>query len=179
MPATALFQKRLALILCGLSFISRAVIELVFHPDYYEPRTRIDHAAVILMSLSLITLAWALWGSFIKRPNEPGRAELVMRIALFIACISAMTAGISNFIEDWFDINALGMVWVVGILTLTAAMLVAGISAFWVSFVPRWKVVLLAAGSVAFVFFPIGHLLLGAALIGMALSRPKTNLVLR
>lgn len=51
-----------SLIISGVIWIGRAVLEFAFKPDYWNPRTAIDYLVVIGTSLELLTLALGICG---------------------------------------------------------------------------------------------------------------------
>jgi hypothetical protein len=55
----------------------------------------------------------------------------VWRIGITVTCVAALTVSISNIIEDGLGVTGVGVVWVIGIVALTAGLIVAGFSAFW------------------------------------------------
>jgi hypothetical protein len=136
----------------GVVWFARAVIEL-YRPDYWNPRTPLDYAAVAGTSLALLTLAFGLWGFYLYKPAPPSRAQSVWRGAVMATCGSATIVGISNFIEDALGVQGLGFVWVIGILTLLTGLLIAGVSALWVKAFSRWVggLILLCAFSLPFI----------------------------
>ena len=137
LPVSNPILHRPALIAAGLAWLARATIGL-YKPDYWSPRTPLDYAAVVGTSLALLLLAVGLWGFYLQNPVSPGRAQTIWRMGIVVACISALTIGLSNFIEDALNVNGLGYVWVIGILALTAGLLIAGLSALWVKEFSRW-----------------------------------------
>jgi hypothetical protein len=48
---------RIIFITAGLAWIGRAILGVIFRPDYWDPHTAIDYSAIALMSLALILLA--------------------------------------------------------------------------------------------------------------------------
>jgi len=128
---------RLILALAGLAWLARAVIAL-YRPDYWSPRAPLDYAAVIGTSVALILTAVGVWGFYQYHLVPPSRAQTVWRVGIFATCLSALTIGVSNFLEDALRFKALGNVWVVGALALFIGLLLAGISAFWIKSFPPW-----------------------------------------
>jgi hypothetical protein len=128
---------RIALIAAGLTWLTRAIIAL-YGPDYWSPRTPLDYAAVIGTSVALILTAVGVWGFYRNHPAPSGQAQTVWCVGIAVTCISALTVGVSNFVEDALNVKGLGYVWAFGILTLTAGLLIAGVSAFWVHGFSRW-----------------------------------------
>ncbi|MGQ0605029.1 MAG: hypothetical protein ACT4QE_25395 [Anaerolineales bacterium] len=161
------------LALAGLAWLARAVIAL-YGPDYWSPRTPLDYAAVVGTSLGLILLALGLWGFYQHNPAPPSRAQTVWRVGVWLACASAFIVGVSNFIEDALNVKGLGYVWAFGILTLTAGLLVAGVSAFWVQGFSRWVGVLFIVCALGLLFAESnGWFGLGLALLALSLIKEK------
>jgi hypothetical protein len=159
------------LIVAGLVWLARAVIAL-YAPDYWSPRTPLDYAAVVGTSLALALLAVGLWGLYQHNPAPPGRAQTAWRIGVAVACASALTVGVSNFIEDALGVKALGMVWVIGILALLAGLLIAGVSAFWVKGFRWWVGGLLLACAIGLLFTEWnGQFGVGLALLALAVLK--------
>lgn len=142
---------RLGLLAAGLAWLVRAIIG-VYQPDYWSPRTPLDYAAVVGTSAALILTAVGVWGFYLHHPAPPSRAQTVWRVSVLVICISAFTVGVSNFVEDALGVKGLGMVWVVGILALTAGLLSAGVSAFWVPTFSRWVGVSLLVAALGLLF---------------------------
>lgn len=140
-----------ALLAAGIAWIVRAGIGL-YNPDYWNPRTPLDYAAAIGTSTALVLTVPGIWGVYRHHPAPSGCSYSVWRWSIYIACISALTLGISNFIEDAFHVEGLGYVWVVGILALTAGLLIAGLSAFWLHGFSRWVGVLFLIAALGLLF---------------------------
>jgi hypothetical protein len=163
------------LMLAGLVAFGRGLIEQ-YHPDYWNPRTALDYAAVDGTSLMLLPLALGLWGFFQQHPVSSSRVATVWRAGMITSCLSAVAIGVSNFVEDALGIKRLGIVWVVGILVLLASLLVAGFSAFWVQGLPRWTGVLLLIGAIGLLFTAsVGWFGLGLALLALGWNISDKN----
>jgi hypothetical protein len=129
---------KFVLITGGLVWIGRAVLELVFQPEYWSPQTAVDYTAVISFTLALYLLAISLW--LIHRERQLGDhfSKWLWLGGIWLACFGAVVAGSANFIEDWLAIKAFGELFVVGGLTLAVGFLLTGISLFWANDLPRW-----------------------------------------
>lgn len=157
-----------ALLAAGVVWILRAVIGL-YNPDYWNPRSLLDFAAVIGTSLALVLTALGVWGFYRRHPAPPTRAHSVWRWSIYIICISALAIGISNFIEDALLVESLGYVWVFGNLALTAGLLIAGLSAFWLDGFSRWVGVLFLTATLGLLFTEMnGQFGVGVALIALS-----------
>jgi len=162
---------RPALILAGLVWLARAVLAL-YGPDYWSPRTPLDYAAVVGTSVALILTAVGVWGFYQHHPVPPSRAQTVWRVGIIATCVSALTVGISNFLEDALIVSGLGYVWAFGILTLTAGLLMAGVSAFWVLGFSRWVGFLFLVCAIGLLFTESnGWFGLGLALLALSALR--------
>lgn len=156
------------LVLAGLAWLARAVMAL-YGPDYWSPRTPLDYAAGVGTSAALILTAVGVWGFYQHYPAPPGRAQTAWRVGITVTCVSALTIGISNFVEDALNVNGLGYVWVIGILSLTAGLLIAGLSAFWIKGFSRWVGPLFLACAIGLLFTESnGQFGLGLALLTLA-----------
>lgn len=165
--------RRPALVAAGCAWLVRGVIAL-YGPDYWSPRTPLDYAAVVGTSLALILTALGVWGFYQQHPATPSRAQTVWRVGIMATCVSALTVGISNFIEDALNVNGLGDVWAFGILTLTAGLISAGVSAFWVKDFSRRVGILFLVCAVGLIFTERNGLF-GLGLALLALSVLKGN----
>ena len=143
------------LIFAGLAAFGRGLLEL-YRPDYWNPRTALDYAAVAGFSLMLRLLGLGLWGFFRQHPVSSNRAAFIWRAGIVASCISAATIGMSNFVEDALGIKGLGIVWVTGILVLTAGLLLSGLSAFWVQGLPLLTGGLLLMSAIGLLFMASG-----------------------
>jgi hypothetical protein len=161
-----------ALLAAGLTWLARAAMAL-YKPDYWSPRTPFDYAAVIGTSAALILTAEGVWGFYQHHPAPPGRAQIVWRFSVLVVCVSALTIGVSNFVEDALNVKGLGIVWVVGILALFAGLLVAGGSALWVPGFSRRVGVLFIVCALGLLFTESnGWFGLGLALLTLGLLKP-------
>lgn len=162
---------KLALIAAGLACLARAVIGL-YEPDYWSPRTPLDYAAVVGTSLALALLALGVWGFYAQHPAPPSRAQIVWRIGVAVTCVSALTVGLSNFIEDAVGVKALGVLFPIGMVTLLVGLLSAGLSAFWVKEFQPWVGGLFWMGAIGILYIERGGLFgLGLALLALAVLK--------
>ena len=160
-----------ALMAAGLAWLMRAVIGL-FGPDYWSPRTPLDYAAVVGTSVALVLTAVGVWGFYQHHPVGPSRAQTVWRIGIVVACVSALTIGVSNFLEDALSVKGLGGVWVIGILSLLAGLLIAGLSAFWIKEFSRWVGALFFICAIGLLFTETnGQFGLGLAMLALAILK--------
>jgi hypothetical protein len=110
----------------GLVWTCRSLLEIVAHPDYWEPSTIIDWVAVWSYSLAFGLLALAV--SLLARDARAGR--LVMFTSLIVG-VAAVLAAVGNAVEDAFDVAGASTVYVIGalgtligLLVLAAALLI-------------------------------------------------------
>jgi hypothetical protein len=90
-------------------------------------------------------------------------------VGIAVTCVSALTVGTSNFVEDALNVSGLGSVWAFGILTLTGGLLIAGVSAFWVQGFSRWVGVLFIVCALGLLFTESnGWFGLGLALLALS-----------
>lgn len=125
------------LIIGGLVWIVRAGLDVVFQPDYWNPRTSVDYTAVAGTSLALLLLGLGVWIIHLKQ-QPPGKWHTwLWRMGIMLACGGALVAGIANFGEDWIAIKSLGTFFVIGSLAMFVGLLLAGISLIGATAVPR------------------------------------------
>lgn len=175
MPASFYNTRFRPIILtAGLVWLIRAVIGLI-NPDYWNPRTPLDYAAVIGTSTALILTALGIWGFYRDHPAPSSRAQNVWRWSIFLICVASFTIGISNFIEDALHVEGLGYVWVIGTLALTAGLLSAGISAFWLHGFSRWVGVLFLLVTLGLLFTEMnGQFGTGLAFVALSFVTNKS-----
>jgi hypothetical protein len=111
----------------GLVWTGRSLLEIVAHPDYWEPVTIIDWVAVWSYSLAFGLLALAL--PLLARDARAGR--LVMFTSLTVG-VAAALAAVGNVVEDAFEVAGASTVYVIGalgtligLLVFAAALLIA------------------------------------------------------
>jgi hypothetical protein len=164
-----------ALIIAGLAWLVRAVIAL-HGPDYWSPRTPLDYAAVVGTSVALLLTAVGMWGFYHRHPAPPSRAQTVWRMGIAVTCVSALTVGVSNLIEDALNVKGLGVVWAIGIVALLVGLLIAGISAFWVPGFSRWVSILFLLCALGLLFTEAnGQLGLGLGLLALSLLKGTSS----
>jgi len=96
------------LIAVGVAFGVRGVIALQ-DPDFWEPVTDLDYAAVWTHSLAILLAAPAL--VILVRQAEAGP---VATTVAWIMAVGGVLSAIANAIEDGFDQEAFGVLYVVG-----------------------------------------------------------------
>ncbi len=172
-PLTSWYKP--VLMFAGLVAFGRGLVEL-YQPDYWNPRTVLDHTAVAGTSLMLLFLALGLWGFFRQHHVSSSRVATVWRAGIVLSCISAAAIGLSNFLEDALKFPGLGYVWVIGILVLFASLLIAGLSAFWVQGLPRLTGVFLLMSAIGLLFIDsVGWFGLGLALLILGLLNDNST----
>ena len=148
MPAKNNWWFKPSLIISGVIWIGRAVLQFAFKPDYWDPRSAIDYVAVIGTSLELLTLALGIWGIAIAQASYT-QEKVVWKIGIILTCISAILAGTVNLVEDAFGIKSIGFLFPIGILALAVGLLVSGVAALRVAQMHRsigWFIILCLAG---------------------------------
>lgn len=115
----------------GLTWTGRSLLEVMAHPDYWDPATTIDWIAVWTYSLALSLTAVSV--PFVARDARAGR--LVGVIALIVGCAAGLAA-IGNAMEDGFDVGAASTVYVIGALG-TLIGLLALAAGLWIRDRPR------------------------------------------
>ena len=137
-----------SLIISGVIWIGRAVLQIAFNPNYYDPRTLIDYLAVVGTSLELLTLALGVWGIAIAQtPVTKGKP--IWNSGIILTCISAALAGIVNLVEDGLGLKTIGFLFPFSILALTIGLLVSGLAALRIPQLHRsigWFFILCLAG---------------------------------
>ncbi len=137
-----------SLIISGVIWIGRAVLQIAFSPNYYDPRTLIDYLAVVGTSLELLTLALGVWGIAITQ-TLVAKGKPVWKSGIILTCISAALAGIVNLVEDGLGLKTIGFLFPFGILALTIGLLVSGLAALRIPQLHRsigWFFILCLAG---------------------------------
>jgi hypothetical protein len=111
-----LMNLRIAWLLTGFAWAVRSGLEFA-KPDYYEPVTLLDWAAVISYSIAWLLSAGA--ALLLARDLE---ARLVRLVAVVFA-VAASTAGLANVVEDAFDQSWGGTPYVIGFLVAWIALI--------------------------------------------------------
>ena len=136
---------RPALILGGVVWILRASLEVLFQPDYWNPKSAVDYAAVGSFSLGLFLLALGLIAVHLGRHTERGPRRIAWNLGISLSIVGAVVAGAANFLEDWLGIKAFGDFFVYGLLSLFVGLIVSGISTIRADDISRWTGWLLLA----------------------------------
>ena len=127
----------------GIVWTFRSLLEVVAHPDFWDPVTLIDHLAVWSYSLGFALLA----GAVLALVRQAGGGRAAWLAAAGTASMALLAAG-ANVVEDALDVDrastayvvgALGTV--VGLLSLTVALAVrrwrhAAVAGLWLIGVP-------------------------------------------
>jgi hypothetical protein len=133
------------LIIGGLVWIVRAGLDVVFQPDYWNPRTNVDYTAVAGTSIALILLAVGVWAIHLRQRSQGRWRTWLWRVGIILTCGGALIAGIANFGEDWIAIKSLGTFFVSGSLAMFVGLILGDMSAIGVASFPRWTGWLLMA----------------------------------
>lgn len=96
------------LIVVGIAFGVRGVIALQ-DPDFWEPVTDLDYAAVWTHSLAILLAAPAL--VILVRQAQAGRAATTVA---WIMAVGGVLTAIANAIEDGFDQESFGALYIIG-----------------------------------------------------------------
>jgi hypothetical protein len=165
---------KFVLITGGLVWIGRAVLDIVFQPDYWSPQTAVDYTAVSGTSLALILLAIGIWSIHRQQQPQGKWSSWLWRVGIGLACGGALVAGIANFGEDWIAIKSLSTFFVFGSLAMFVGLILGGMSAIGAESFPRWTGWLLMAcalgwGSVE----EGGGFVVGIALILLAIEQVR------
>ena len=160
--------SRLVWLLTGAVWATRSVVGFA-DPDYWNPITTLDWAAVWLFSACWLTLGPAviLLGRLV--PARPVRA-----VAAVVA-IAALLAGVANGIEDGFGVKSWGTFYVLGSMTAWLGWL-----ALVVTFARagRSRLAWLAGGLfVGFLLFNVGGGFLTLVALGGLAVKPRWFLV--
>lgn len=108
---------RIVWLLTGGIWATQALVGFA-EPDYWNPVTTLDFAAVWLYSAGFLTLALTvtLLGRLV-----PARS---VRLAAIAMAIAALVTGVANGIEDGLGVKTAGTVYVIGALALLVCTLV-------------------------------------------------------
>jgi hypothetical protein len=154
----------------GLIWTGRSILEVVAHPDYWDPVAAVDWIAVWTFSLALFLLAATLVG--VAADSGSGGAR---RVIGGVAAVAALVAGLANAIEDGFDVEMAAPVYAVGALITVAAMVVFAV-ALGISGRPRWfAAVLLMVVGVVTISAGFGVLVLMGAGVATWARRSRTT----
>jgi hypothetical protein len=97
------------LLVVGVSWCAYGAIVLQ-DPDYWDPVTVLDHASIWMYSLSLVLAGPA----FIILVRQARAGEGAAAIAWILA-VAGLVTGVGNAIEDGFDQEAFGTVYLAGV----------------------------------------------------------------
>ncbi len=114
--ATGFGPARVIWLATGIAWAVRSLLEYA-HPDYWDPVTALDWAAIWLFSAALLLLAPAVLLMSRLAPHPP-----VTAVARVVAA-GAVVAGVANGLEDGLGVNWLGIFYVAGILVAGLALL--------------------------------------------------------
>ena len=126
------------LIAAGLVWIARAGIEIIFQPDYWDPKTAVDYSAVVGTSLSYFLLALGILAIYLRIGEMSAWRRWPWRIGVIAGSFGAFLAGLGNIIEDWFRIPIFGYVYVLGVIVSLLGLILAGIAALGAKEISRW-----------------------------------------
>jgi hypothetical protein len=101
---------RVVWVATGLVFAARSLIEFA-QPDYWEPVTTLDWSAVWLTSLG-----WLLFAPSVLLLGRLAPTRAVLSVSMVVAS-GALLTGLANAIEDGFDVQAFGTLYVIGFMT--------------------------------------------------------------
>ncbi len=114
---------RLVWLLTGAVWAVRSLMEFG-SPDYWEPVTPFDWAAVWLYSI-----AWLLMAPSLLSIGRSASSRRAMAVAV-VASIGALIAGGANALEDGFGISSMGAWYVLGFFTAWLALLPLAITIY-------------------------------------------------
>ena len=98
-------------VLTGLVWTGRSLLEVLAHPDYWDPVTSLDWLAIWSFSLAFALLALTI--PLLARDSRAGR--LVDVTAASVALAAAL-ASVANVIEDAFAVTGASTFYVIGAL---------------------------------------------------------------
>lgn len=97
------------LLVVGVAWSAYGVI-LLQDPDYWEPVAVLDHASIWMYSLSLV-LSGPAFIILVRRARAGSGATAVA----WILALAGLVTGVGNAIEDGFDQEAFGLVYLAGV----------------------------------------------------------------
>jgi hypothetical protein len=154
----------------GVTWTARSLLEIVAHPDYWDPVSAIDWAAVWVYSLAWVLLAATLVGAAIRSGSGT-----TVRVFGGIAAVTALVTGVANGIEDGLRLNWISTVYVLGALG-TVGTMVAFAVALGLSGRPRWLVaILLMVPGIVAMSFGFGVLVLIGAAVAVSAQRSRAT----
>jgi len=98
-------------VLTGLVWTGRSLLEVLAHPDYWDPITSLDWLAIWSFSLAFALLALTI--PLLARDSRAG--HLVDVTAASVALAAAL-ASVANVIEDAFAVTGASTFYVIGAL---------------------------------------------------------------
>jgi hypothetical protein len=98
-------------VLTGLVWTGRSVLEVLAHPDYWDPVTSLDWLAIWSYSLAFALLALTI--PLLARDSRAGRLVDVTAVAVSLA---AVLASVANVVEDAFAVTGASTLYVIGAL---------------------------------------------------------------
>jgi hypothetical protein len=122
-------------LLLGLAVAGRSLLEITVAPDYWDPRTLVDHLAVWSYSLCFLALALAL----LRLVRDASPTRLATGLAWLTAGAALLTA-VANAVEDAFGVTWWGSLYVASVLTTVVGLLVLG-GTLWIKGEGRWAIV--------------------------------------
>jgi len=141
--------------IAGLSALLRWGLEFA-DPQYYDPESTLDYAAVVAQSAAGLATGIALLLLWRNPPVRRGSTLLV------VAGIAAVAQGLGNLLEDAFDIESGQWGFVLGGVAMLLALIGAGVVALTVRSSTRWTGLFLLVGATG--------ALLGVGLVSMGLA---------
>jgi hypothetical protein len=97
--------------LTGLVWTGRSLLEVLAHPDYWDPVTSLDWLAIWSYSLAFALLALTV--PLLAHDSRAGRPVDVTAVAVSLA---AALASVANVVEDAFAVTGASTFYVIGAL---------------------------------------------------------------
>jgi hypothetical protein len=142
-------------VLTGLVWTGRSLLEVLAHPDYWDPSTSLDWLAIWSYSLAFALLALTI--PLLARDSQAGRLVDVTAVA---AGLAAALASVGNVVEDAFAVTGASTFYVIGALG-TLIGLIALCAGLWLGHRRASAlVVLLVLVGLAFMVLGMGWLVL-------------------
>ncbi len=101
--------RLLVLVLTGVAWSVSSLMLALLHPDYWDPITTTDFAAVYAY-----TAAWLLTAVSLLILREVGPPDRLLLRTILVVAAGCATAGIANALEDGLGIRDLGTLYVLG-----------------------------------------------------------------
>jgi hypothetical protein len=112
-------------VLTGLVWTGRSLLEVLAHPDYWDPVTSLDWLAIWSFSLAFALLAVTI--PLLARDSRAGR---LVDVTAALVALAAALASVANVIEDAFAVTGASTFYVIGALG-TLVGLIALCAGFW------------------------------------------------